>query len=257
MGQQRRHIEPRLGGAPQGRRRVEPAQPLHQRLCRRAIGKIGLGEHQAVGHGHLLGAFGLTRQLRRPVHRIDRGDDVAQPEMVFQDRIGLHRGEDGKRIGKTGTLDHQPAEVRDLAAGALGLQVLDRIAQLAADGAAQASGLQQHHGIVDALQQVMVQSHLAELVDQHRRIGQRRMGEQALQQGRLARAQKAGDEIDRRLPDHVTQGLPPAGSGRPDPADRRACPAASRPRPRGGSDCRRARSCRSPSTPRTTNSASR
>ncbi len=49
----------------------------------RRVGEIGLGEHQPVSDSHLLGAFGLTGELGRAVHRIDRRDDVAQAEMMF------------------------------------------------------------------------------------------------------------------------------------------------------------------------------
>ena len=71
------------------------------------------------------------------------------------------------------------------------MQVLDRRRKLAADGAADAAGLQQHHRVVDALEQMMIEPDLAEFVDQHGGVGQRRIGQQALQQRRLARAQKA------------------------------------------------------------------
>jgi len=46
---------------------------------------------------------------------------------------------------------------------------------------AQAARLQQHHGVVDALQEMVIEPDLAELVDQHRGVGERRMAEQALQ----------------------------------------------------------------------------
>jgi hypothetical protein len=78
------------------------------------------------------------------------------------------------------------------------MQVPDRRRQLAADGAAQAARLQQHHGVVDALEQMMVEPDLAELVDQHGGVAECRIGQQALQQRGLARAQEARDQIDRR-----------------------------------------------------------
>ena len=115
----------------------------------------------------------------------------------LQHRVGLHRGEDGKRIGQARALDDQPAEARHLPTLALAMQVLDRRRQLAADGAAQAARLQQHHGVVDALQQMMIEPDLAELVDQHGGVGQRRIGQQALQKRGLARTQEARDQVDR------------------------------------------------------------
>ncbi len=114
------------------------------------------------------------------------------------------------------------------------MQIFYGFAQLAADGAAEAAGLQQHHGVVDALQQMMIEADLAELVDQHCRVAERRIGEQALQQGRLAGAEKARDQIDGREGRSVSHFPPPAGRGTPDRADRRAGPKASRRPPRDG-----------------------
>ena len=146
-------------------------------LDRLRSGEIGLGQHQPVGDRDLLGASRAgAPSWASAVYRIDRGDDVAQPEMVPQHRVGLHRREDGERVGQAGALDDQPPEARHLPALALRMQVPDRRRQLAADGAAQAARLQQHHGVVDALQQMMVEPDLAEFVDQHRGIGERRIG---------------------------------------------------------------------------------
>ena len=44
----------------------------------------------------------------------------------------------------------------------------------------------------------MVEPDLAELVDQHRGVAQRRIGQQPLQQRRLAGTQEARDQVDRR-----------------------------------------------------------
>ena len=111
--------------------------------------------------------------------------------MMPQHRIGLHRREDRERIGEAGAFDHQPPERRHQPAFAPRMQVPDRRRQLAADGAADAARLQQHHRLVDALEQMMVEPDLAELVDQHGGVGQRRIAQQPLQQRRLARAEEA------------------------------------------------------------------
>ena len=68
--------------------------------------------NKTIGDGDLLGALGLARQLGRAVHRIDRGDDVAQAEMVPEHGVGLHGREDGERVGQAGAFDDQPPEAR-------------------------------------------------------------------------------------------------------------------------------------------------
>ena len=50
---------------------------------------------------------------------------------------------------------------------------------------------QQHHRVVDALQQMMVEPDFAELVDQHGGVAEVGNGQHARQQGRLAAAQEA------------------------------------------------------------------
>ena len=105
-------VERRFGRVRQRRRRIEPAQPRDQRVGRFRRGEIGLGQHQPIGDGDLLGALGLARQLGRTVHRIDRGDDVAQAEMVPEHGVGLHGREDGERVGQAGAFDDQPSKAR-------------------------------------------------------------------------------------------------------------------------------------------------
>ena len=53
-------------------------------------------------------------------------------------------------------------------------------------------------GSVPNFRRLVIESDLAELVDQHRSVAERRIGEQALQQRGLARAQEARDQVDGR-----------------------------------------------------------
>ncbi|MCY1298490.1 hypothetical protein D9M70_479800 [compost metagenome] len=78
------------------------------------------------------------------------------------------------------------------------MKVLDGVGQFAANGAAETAGLQQHHGVVDALDEMVVESHFAEFVDQHRGVAERRVGKQTRQQRRLARPQETGQKVDGR-----------------------------------------------------------
>ena len=89
--------------------------------------------------------------------------------------------------------DDEAAEWRQQAAFAPRVQILDCSRKLAADRAADAARLQHHHSLVDALEEMMVEPDFAELVDQYRGVGQRRVAQQPLQQRRLARAETTGD----------------------------------------------------------------
>src|SRR5581483_3606300 len=93
-------------------------------------------------------------------------------------------------------LDDEAAEGRDLAAFPPRIEVAQRLAQIAANGAAETAASQQHDVVVEPAQQVMVESDLAELVDEHRGIVELLRAQQALEQRGLAAAQKSGDHVD-------------------------------------------------------------
>ncbi len=76
-------------------------------------------------------------------------------------------------------------------------QVLQRVDEVAAHRAAQAAALQQHHVVVDMLDQQMVEADLAELVDDDGGLGERRVLEQPVEQRGLAGAEEAGEHGQR------------------------------------------------------------
>ncbi len=171
-----------------------------------------------VGDRGLLHALRPPVELGEAVHRVDGGDDVAPAgnDGAAPDRParstgwGTDRRAPCSRPPAGGTRGTSPRSRRPV-------QVADRRRKLAANGAAQAARRQQHHRVVDAVQQVMIEPDLAELVDQHGRIGQRGSAQQPLQQRRLARAQEARDQVDRRegrAPSTMCRCLPDARSGR-------------------------------------------
>ena len=75
--------------------------------------------------------------------------------------------QDRRRIGEAGGLDDHALERQDAVVVALAQQVLERRDQIAAHGAAQAAGGEQHHALVDFFHQQMIEADLAELVDDH------------------------------------------------------------------------------------------
>src|SRR5262249_2240810 len=70
------------------------------------------------------------------------------------------------------------------------------------DRAADAAGAHQDGLAVDPLDQVMIDADLAELVDQDSAVGITGVGQHVAKQRRLARAEEAGDEVDRNSVRH-------------------------------------------------------
>ena len=132
--------------------------------------QVGLGQHEPIGNGNLLDAFGLPVEPPRPVHRIDRRDHIPKTKMMSQHRIGPHRREDREGIGEAGAFNNKPPEWRQQAAFASRMKVFDCRRKLAADRAANAARLQHHHRLVDPFEQMVVKPDLAEFVDQHRGV---------------------------------------------------------------------------------------
>src|SRR5262249_18326615 len=97
--------------------------------------------------------------------------------------------------GEPCALDDQATEARHLPALAPRMQLFDRDRELATDGAAEAARLQQHHGVIDALQQVMVKADLAELVDQDGGVGECGVAQRAWRRVGLAETRKPGVRV--------------------------------------------------------------
>src|SRR5262249_13565690 len=76
-------------------------------------------------------------------------------------------------------------------------ELFQRAHQVAAQRAAQATALEQHHVVVDGLHQQMVEADLAELIDDDGGVGKRGVGQQAIEERCLAGAQEAGQHGQR------------------------------------------------------------
>ena len=69
--------------------------------------------------------------------------------------------------------------------------------EIAPYGAAQAAARQHDHAVVDLLDQKMIEADLAELVDQHGGVGERRIAQQRVEERGLAGAEEAGQHRQR------------------------------------------------------------
>src|SRR4029078_10266220 len=77
--------------------------------------------------------------------------------------------------------------------------------EVAADRAADAAAVEKDDLVVDRLDQEMIQADLTELVDHDCRVGEIRLTQEAAEEGCLAGAEEAGQQIDdnRGTPDVV------------------------------------------------------
>ena len=177
--------------------RVERREALTQGLQGAGVGDVELAHHQPVRQNYLLDRLREPVELRCGVDRVDDGDDVAQAVMVLEHRLGEQGVGDGDRVGDAGGLHHDALVARNLAAGAARVQVLQGGLQVVAHRAAQAAVLQQQGALRGVLDQVVIDPDLAELVDEHHRAVETWRAQQRLEQGRLAAAEGAGEDIDR------------------------------------------------------------
>ena len=182
----------------QRRAGVEPVQSLAQeRKACLVRDEIGLGDDDPLGDGRLLHRFAMRIERGGAVDRIDHRHHAF--DRVAHRQIGMieHRMQDRRRIGEAGGLDDHALERQDAAVVALAQQVLERRDEVAAHGAAQAAGGEQNHALVDGFHQQVIEADLAELVDDHHRVLQRRILQEPVEQGGFARSQKAGEDGER------------------------------------------------------------
>ena len=144
-----------------------------------------------------LTASGMGFERRRAVDRVDHRDDAVEP--VAHHEIGMrHRGVQHRSgVGEAGGLDDHPRK-SGAAIVEIAQQALQRLDEVAAHGAAQASRRQQHDAFVDLLHQQVIEADLAELVDDDGGIGKRRVLQQAIEEGGFAGSEKAGQHAQRK-----------------------------------------------------------
>jgi hypothetical protein len=149
-----------------------------------------------VSNRCLLDRFELAVQLRHAVDGIDGGDHGIEPEIGLEDRILHQRVQDRRRIGEAGGLDHHALERRHFAAHAPEIEGTQRVHEVAADRTAQAARAHQHGLAVDLLDQFVVETDLAEFVDQHGGLAHAGMAQKLAEQRGLAAAEEAGEDGD-------------------------------------------------------------
>ena len=158
--------------------------------------QLALGDGIGTGQDDGGGGFDLVVvELAEVLHihldlaRVGHGHGVAQRDLVI--RHLAHGGNDVGQLAHAGRLDQNTVGM------VLGNDLLQRLAKIAHQRAADAAGV--HLGDVDAgiLQKAAVNADLAELVlDQHQLLPLVAFGDHLFDQGRLARAEEAGENIN-------------------------------------------------------------
>ena len=133
-------------------------------------------------------------ELPGAMHGIDRRDYAVQPVARADQWIGHQGMDDRGGVGEPGRFDQCALELRHLAAHPAQEQVAQGRDQVAAYAAAQTSGIEQDDVFIDLAHQQMIDSDIAELVDENRGLAHARVGEQGVDQGRLAASEKARDD---------------------------------------------------------------
>ena len=185
-------------GGEQACRRVELAQPPDDGeqhvLAFAAFEQVDLGQHDPVGHRHLLHRFGVGVERRHAIVGIDDGDDALETAGRKQAWFAHDCMKNGGGVGQSRRFDHDAVEGLDLAAATPRQQVVDGVDQITANGAAQAAGGQFDDVLVSALDQQVVDTDIAELIDDDGGIGKERILEQEVEKRCLAGTKEASED---------------------------------------------------------------
>ena len=158
-------------------------------------GRVQLALRDGIGTGQDDGGGGfdlVVVELAEVLHihldlaRVGHGHGVAQRDLVI--RHLAHSGDDVGQLAHAGRLDQNTVGM------VLGNDLLQRLAKIAHQRAADAAGV--HLGDVDAgiLQKAAVNADL--VLDQHQLLPLVAFGDHLFDQGRLARAEEAGENIN-------------------------------------------------------------
>ena len=179
------HIRP--GGAKNACRGIDLANHRFHTGKLVRIHEVRLVEQHNVGKGDLVPGFRTVLEPHQQVLGIGKRDDRVEPRLgthviVHEEGLG-----NGCRIGKPGRFHHHCIEpARPLH------QVLHHTDQVAAHRAADAAIVHFVDFLIGFHDEVVIDADLAELIDDHRIFAAMILGQNAVEQGRLARAQIAG-----------------------------------------------------------------
>ena len=155
------------------------------------IDQIGFVEKEDVSIHHLGATHFAFQDLIIEVFSVDQGDDRIEARLVAQLTTQKGHG-DWQGVGQAGGLHHQIIHwlwtLQDS---------INRVQQLAIDGAADASVAQLHHVLPGADHQVVVNADFAEFIHQNGRFDAVLVGEDVVEKGGLSGTEEAGQDRHR------------------------------------------------------------
>ena len=190
-------IELAVDGGRDGSEAIHRLKPPLQAVDGIALSDVGLGDDEPVGHRGLLRGLGHRVELSDAVDRVDQRHDAVQPVLRAEKPVGLQRMQHRNRIGEPARLDEDAIKVDHFAGAALDEELTQRFLKVGAQCAAQAAVGQQRHLLGRRGDQLVIDGDVSEFVDDHRRAAHVGVAEEPAEQGRLAAAQKSGDDGDR------------------------------------------------------------
>ena len=160
--------------------------------------EINLIQHDNIGKGDLVFYFGgAFKLILQPtcINNGDHGVELCAGGYVLIDEKGLG---DGGRIGEAGGFDDDGVEF------ALAFhQAFDDPDQIAPHGAANAAIVHFEHFFIGSDHEIIINADFAELIDNDSKFLAVRLGEDAVQERCLARAEIAGEHGDGNFFGHV------------------------------------------------------
>ena len=171
--------------------RVDPTDPRLQGVEFGWGGQIGLVEQDHVGEGELLHRLVAAVEVLRQMLGVGDRDNGIEAEGGAHVVVGEEGLGDGRRVGEAGGLDQDAIEA------VLALeQPAEDPDQVAAHRAADAAVVHLEELLFARDHQLVVHADLPELVFDHRQLAAVLFGEDAVEQRRLAGAEKAGEDGD-------------------------------------------------------------
>src|SRR5262249_10038919 len=136
-------------------------------------------------------------EMQWPVHGIDGGDHAVNAKVMLEHGIRYHRKHQRCGVCQTRRFDHDTPE-RGYDATLIAIQQRSEgLHQLLPHRAADAAMTQEDGLLIKALDQMVIEPHLAKLVDQYGGVMQLWAGQETSQQGCLPTPEKPRDDGDR------------------------------------------------------------
>ena len=203
------------------------------------VREIRLGQNEPVRERRLLHRLAIAAELGGAVDRVHHRHHRTRAIVVAKHRIGSQGMHDGSRVREPGRLDDHPIVGRRLAALAPPVEIEEGTSQVVPHRAAHAPVVEQHHAPGHRFEQVVIETHLPELVHEDRGGDEPRRGEEPAKERGLSAPEEPGHHVDRNEPAPVRPAHPSLSRALgPDASTQGPIPSQSNPAPPAATPCR-------------------